>query len=71
MNNFYQTFLVSGNALLWFSLACGITGFYLFVKGEYFFERTRACLSLKVTFTCEIKHTWFTACRLDFLGFMC
>ncbi len=32
MNNFYQTFFVSGNALLWFSLSCFVYGFYLFVK---------------------------------------
>jgi hypothetical protein len=32
MNNFYQTFFVSGNALFWFSMICLISGFYLFAK---------------------------------------
>jgi hypothetical protein len=34
MNNFYQTFFVSGNALFWFSFICLFIGSYLFVKGE-------------------------------------
>jgi len=32
MSNFYQTFFVSGNALLFFSFGCLFYGFYLFVK---------------------------------------
>jgi hypothetical protein len=32
MNNFYQTFFVSGNALLFFSFAMGFYAFYLFLK---------------------------------------
>ena len=72
MNNFYQTFFVSGNALLWFSMITLIYSFYLHAKEQQeFFERSRACLSLKVTFTCDINHPWFTACRLDFWRFMC
>lgn len=32
MNNFYQTFFVSGNALFWFSMITFIYGSYLFTK---------------------------------------
>jgi hypothetical protein len=32
MNNFYQTFFVSGNALLWFSMISFILGSYLYTK---------------------------------------
>lgn len=32
MENFYQTFFVSGNALLWFCLINFIAGIYLFTK---------------------------------------
>jgi hypothetical protein len=34
MENFYQTFFVSGNALFWFSMISFIAGFYLFAKQE-------------------------------------
>jgi hypothetical protein len=32
MNNFYQTFFVSGNALLWFCFVNLIAAAYLFLK---------------------------------------
>jgi len=32
MSNFYQTFFVSGNALLWFSFVTFFSGIYLFLK---------------------------------------
>jgi hypothetical protein len=34
MNNFYQTFFVSGNALFWFSMISFIAGSYLFLKEQ-------------------------------------
>ena len=32
MNNFYQTFFVSGNALFWFLMITFLYGSYLFIK---------------------------------------
>ena len=43
MNNFYQTFFVSGNALFWFSFICLFSGIYLHLKEWSKARRTRAC----------------------------